>query len=118
MSIEENKNVEQINATSKIEHKRYLVSAALPYANGPIHIGHMAGVYLPADIYVRYQRAQKRDIKFVCGSDEHGVPITIRALKENVTPQQIVDKYHAIIKQSFEKMGISFDIYSRTSNKV
>ena len=99
-------------------YKRILVTAALPYANGPVHIGHMAGVYVPADIYVRYQRAQKRDIKFVCGSDEHGVPITIRAMKEGVTPQQIVDKYHAIIKDSFEQMGISFDIYSRTSNKV
>jgi methionyl-tRNA synthetase len=98
--------------------KRYLVTAALPYANGPIHIGHMAGVYIPADIYVRYQRAKKTDIKFVCGSDEHGVPITIRALKENVSPQQIVDKYHAMIKESFEQMGISFDIYSRTSNKI
>jgi methionyl-tRNA synthetase len=100
------------------DHKRILVTAALPYANGPVHIGHMAGVYVPADIYVRYQRAQKRDIKFVCGSDEHGVPITIRAMKEGVSPQQIVDKYHAIIKDSFEQMGISFDIYSRTSNKV
>lgn len=100
------------------DYKRILVTAALPYANGPVHIGHMAGVYVPADIYVRYQRAQKRDVKFVCGSDEHGVPITIRAMKEGVTPQQIVDKYHAIIKDSFEQMGISFDIYSRTSNKV
>jgi methionyl-tRNA synthetase len=100
------------------DYKRILVTAALPYANGPVHIGHMAGVYVPADIYVRYQRAQKRDIKFVCGSDEHGVPITIRAMKERVSPQQIVDKYHAIIKDSFEQMGISFDIYSRTSNKV
>ena len=100
------------------EFKRYLVTAALPYANGPVHIGHLAGCYLPADIYVRYLRAQKRDIKFVCGSDEHGVPITIRAMKEGVTPQAIVDKYHAIIKDSFEQMGISFDIYSRTSNKV
>jgi methionyl-tRNA synthetase len=118
MSIEENKNVEQTNTTSKVEHKRYLVSAALPYANGPTHIGHLAGCYIPADIYVRYQRAQKRDIKFVCGSDEHGVPITIRAMKEGVSPQQIVDKYHAIMKESFEQMGISFDIYSRTSNKV
>ena len=99
-------------------YKRILVTAALPYANGPVHIGHMAGVYVPADIYVRYQRARKRDIKFVCGSDEHGVPITIRALKEGVSPQHIVDKYHAIIKDSFEQMGISFDIYSRTSNKV
>jgi methionyl-tRNA synthetase len=100
------------------EFKRYLVTAALPYANGPVHIGHMAGVYIPSDIYVRYQRAKKTDIKFVCGSDEHGVPITIRAIKENVSPQQIVDKYHAMIKESFEQMGISFDIYSRTSNKI
>ncbi|HEX6432249.1 MAG TPA: methionine--tRNA ligase [Niastella sp.] len=98
--------------------KRYLVTAALPYANGPVHIGHLAGCYLPADIYVRYQRAQKRDIKFIGGSDEHGVPITIRAMKEGVSPQQIVDKYHALIKESFDQMGISFDIYSRTSNKV
>jgi methionyl-tRNA synthetase len=100
------------------EFKRYLVTAALPYANGPVHIGHLAGCYLPADIYVRYLRAQKRDVVFVGGSDEHGVPITIRALKEGVSPQQVVDKYHAIIKQSFEEMGISFDIYSRTSNQV
>jgi methionyl-tRNA synthetase len=100
------------------EFKKYLITAALPYANGPVHIGHMAGVYVPADIYVRYLRAQKRDVKFVGGSDEHGVPITIRALKEGVTPQEIVDKYHALIKDSFEQMGISFDIYSRTSNKV
>jgi methionyl-tRNA synthetase len=98
--------------------KRYLVTAALPYANGPVHIGHLAGCYLPADIYVRYQRAQKRDIKFIGGSDEHGVPITIRAMKEGVSPQQVVDKYHALIKESFEQMGISFDIYSRTSNKI
>jgi len=100
------------------EFKRYLVTAALPYANGPNHIGHMAGVYIPADIYVRYQRAKNTDIKFVCGSDEHGVPITIRAMKEGVSPQQIVDKYHEMIKESFEQMGISFDIYSRTSNKI
>jgi methionyl-tRNA synthetase len=100
------------------DFKRILVTAALPYANGPVHIGHMAGVYIPADIYVRYQRAKKQDIIFVCGSDEHGVPITIRAMKEGVSPQQIVDKYHAIIKDSFAQMGISFDIYSRTSNKV
>jgi len=95
-----------------------LVTAALPYANGPVHIGHLAGCYIPADIYVRYQRAQKRDIKFIGGSDEHGVPITIRAMKEGITPQQVVDKYHAIIKESFEQMNISFDIYSRTSNPV
>ncbi|HTN05248.1 methionine--tRNA ligase [Agriterribacter sp.] len=100
------------------DYKRILVTAALPYANGPIHIGHLAGCYLPSDIYVRYQRAQQRDIKFVGGSDEHGVPITIRAMKEGVSPQQVVDKYHAIIKDSLEKMGISFDIYSRTSNPV
>ena len=100
------------------EPKRYLVTAALPYANGPVHIGHLAGCYLPADIYVRYQRAQKRDIKFICGSDEHGVPITIRAMKEGITPQEVVDKYHAIIKESFEQMNISFDIYSRTSNPI
>ena len=97
---------------------RYLITAALPYANGPIHIGHLAGVYLPADIYVRYLRAQKRDVKFVSGSDEHGVPITIRAMKEGVSPQEIVDKYHAIIKSSLEQMGVSFDIYSRTSNQI
>ncbi|QEC42372.1 methionine--tRNA ligase [Pseudobacter ginsenosidimutans] len=100
------------------DFKRYLVTAALPYANGPVHIGHLAGCYLPSDIYVRYKRARKTDIKFICGSDEHGVPINLRARKEGVTPQQVVDKYNAIIKDSFEKMGISFDIYSRTSNKV
>ncbi len=100
------------------DYKRILVTAALPYANGPVHIGHLAGCYIPADIYVRYQRAQKQDVKFVGGSDEHGVPITIRAMKEGVSPQQIVDKYHAIIKDSFEKMGISFDIYSRTTSPV
>ncbi len=100
------------------DYKRILVTAALPYANGPVHIGHLAGCYLPADIYVRYQRAQERDIKFVCGSDEHGVPITIRAMKEGITPQQVVDKYHALIKESFAQMNISFDIYSRTSNKI
>jgi len=100
------------------DYKRILVTAALPYANGPLHIGHLAGCYIPADIYTRYQRAQKRDIKFVGGSDEHGVPITIRAMKEGITPQQVVDKYHAMIKESLHQMGISFDIYSRTSNKV
>lgn len=100
------------------KYNRILVTAALPYANGPVHIGHLAGCYLPADIYVRYQRARKRDIKFICGSDEHGVPITIRALKEGISPQQVVDKYHALIKESFEQMNISFDIYSRTSNPV
>ncbi len=105
-------------ASSKKKYKRYLITAALPYANGPVHIGHLAGCYLPADIYVRYLRAQKKDVKFVGGSDEHGVPITIRAMKENTTPQAIVDKYHAMIKTSMEQMAISFDIYSRTSNEV
>ena len=95
-----------------------MVTAALPYANGPVHIGHLAGCYIPADIYVRYLRAQKRDVKFVGGSDEHGVPITIRAMKEGVTPQEVVDKFHAVIKESMQQMGISFDIYSRTSNKI
>ncbi len=101
-----------------MDYKRILVTAALPYANGPLHIGHLAGCYLPADIYCRYQRSQQRDIKFVGGSDEHGVPITIRAMKEGVSPQEIVDKYHAIIRDSLLNMGISFDIYSRTSNKI
>jgi methionyl-tRNA synthetase len=100
------------------DYKRILVTAALPYANGPIHIGHLAGCYLPADIYVRYQREQKRDVKLIGGSDEHGVPIQIRAMKEGITPQQVVDKYHAMIKESLGQMGISFDIYSRTSNKI
>jgi methionyl-tRNA synthetase len=95
--------------------KRILVTAALPYANGPVHIGHLAGAYLPSDIYVRYQRAQKRDVKFICGTDEHGVPIAIRAMKEGVTPQDVVDKYHKIIGDSFAGMGISFDIFSRTT---
>jgi len=99
-------------------NKKHTVTAALPYANGPVHIGHLAGVYVPADIYVRYLRSNGEDVVFVCGSDEHGVPITIRAKKEGVSPQQIVDKYHGIIKQSFEDFGVSFDIYSRTSSEV
>ena len=98
--------------------QRYTVTAALPYANGPVHIGHLAGVYLPADIYVRYLRAQNRDVKFICGSDEHGVPITIRAQKEGITPQQVVDKYHAQIRDSFRNFNVSFDVYSRTSSKT
>ena len=97
---------------------RYLLTAALPYANGPLHIGHLAGCYLPADIYARYLRAKKLDVKFVGGSDEHGVPITIRAMKENRTPQEVVDHFHGLIKSSFEQMGISFDIYSRTTSPV
>ncbi|AWM34820.1 methionine--tRNA ligase [Hymenobacter nivis] len=96
--------------------QRYTVTAALPYANGPVHIGHLAGVYLPADIYVRYLRAAGRDVKFICGSDEHGVPITIRAQKEGITPQQVVDKYHTLIRDSFRDFNVSFDVYSRTSS--
>ena len=95
--------------------KRYTVTTALPYANGPVHIGHLAGVYIPADIFVRYLRATGREVLFIGGSDEHGVPITIKAKKENTTPQAVVDRYHKIIKESFEELGISFDIYSRTS---
>lgn len=95
--------------------KRYTVTTALPYANGPLHIGHLAGVYVPADIYVRYLRSAEKDVLFIGGSDEHGVPITIQARKKGITPQQIVDKYHKIIKDSFAELGISFDIYSRTS---
>ena len=100
------------------DFKRYLITSALPYANGPVHIGHLAGVYIPSDIYTRYLRLRGRDVISVCGSDEHGVPITIKAKKEGITPQQVVDRYHAIIKDSFEKLGISFDIYSRTSSPV
>lgn len=98
--------------------KRTLVTCALPYANGPVHIGHLAGVYVPADIYVRYLRMRGEDVLFICGSDEHGVPITIKARQQGVTPQDIVDKYHQIIKDSFSGLGINFDIYSRTSSKV
>ena len=98
------------------DFKRYLITSALPYANGPVHIGHLAGVYIPSDIYTRYLRLRGRDVISVCGSDEHGVPITIKAKKEGITPQQVVDRYHAIIKDSFEKLGISFDIYSRTTS--
>jgi methionyl-tRNA synthetase len=94
---------------------KILVTAALPYANGPLHVGHLAGAYIPADVYVRYQRLNQTDILFVCGSDEHGVPITIRADKEKVTPRVIVDRYHTLMKASFERLGVSFDNYSRTS---
>ena len=100
------------------KYKRTLVTTALPYANGPVHIGHLAGVYVPADIYVRYLRLKGREVLFIGVYDEHGVPITIKAKKEGVTPQDIVDRYHKIIKESFEEFGISFDIYSRTSSKI
>lgn len=96
----------------------HLITAALPYANGPVHIGHLAGAYLPADVYVRYLRAMGEDVVFICGSDEHGVPITLRARKEGVSPQQVVDKYHGIIRQSFADFGISFDIYDRISSPI
>jgi methionyl-tRNA synthetase len=98
--------------------KRYTVTAALPYTNGPIHIGHLAGVYVPADIYARYLRLTGNDVAYICGSDEHGVAIPMRAKKEGVSPQEIIDKYHTIIKQSFKDFGISFDNYSRTSSKI
>ncbi|MBQ1227912.1 MAG: methionine--tRNA ligase [Alistipes sp.] len=98
------------------QFKRYLITSALPYANGPVHIGHLAGVYVPSDIYARYQRLKGNDVISVCGSDEHGVPITIKARKEGVTPQDIVDRYHEIIKDAFKRLGMSFDIYSRTSS--
>tara|TARA_B100001093_G_scaffold519822_1_gene610719 strand:+ start:3980 stop:6019 length:2040 start_codon:yes stop_codon:yes gene_type:complete len=100
------------------EVKRYTITAALPYTNGPVHIGHLAGVYIPSDIYARFLRSNKKDVVFVCGSDEHGVPITISAKKEGVSPQEVVDKYHKLIGDSFEALGISFDIYHRTSDKL
>ncbi|HOW40419.1 MAG TPA: methionine--tRNA ligase [Bacteroidales bacterium] len=99
-------------------YKRHLITSALPYANGPIHIGHLAGVYVPSDIYARYLRMKGADVIWVCGSDEHGVPITLKARKEGITPQAVVDRYHELNKKAFEDFGISFDIYSRTSNKV
>ncbi|MBP3547869.1 MAG: methionine--tRNA ligase [Alistipes sp.] len=98
------------------EYKRYLITSALPYANGPVHIGHLAGVYVPSDIYTRYLRLKGHDVISVCGSDEHGVPITIKARKEGITPQQVVDRYHEVIEKSFRRLGMSFDIYSRTSS--
>ncbi|MDD3528095.1 MAG: class I tRNA ligase family protein, partial [Bacteroidales bacterium] len=98
--------------------KRTTVTSALPYANGPLHIGHMAGVYIPADIYVRYLRSKDEEVLFIGGSDEHGVPITIKARQLGVSPQDIVDKYHAMIRDSFAEFGISFDVYSRTSAPI
>lgn len=99
-------------------YKRYLITSALPYANGPLHIGHLAGVYVPSDIYTRYLRLKGVDVISICGSDEHGVPITLKARNEGITPQEVVDRYHAINKKAFEDFGIAFDIYSRTSNKI
>ena len=98
--------------------RRYTITAALPYANGPIHIGHLAGVYIPADIYSRFLRKKKSDVIFICGSDEHGVAISIAAKKEGVSPKKIIDTYDNIIRKSFDDFGISFDNYSRTSSKI
>ena len=109
--IKRNNNMEK-------KFKRTTVTSALPYANGPVHIGHLAGVYVPADIYVRYLRLKKEDVIFIGGSDEHGVPITIRAKKEGCTPQDVVDRYHTLIRDSFKEFGISFDVYGRTSSEI
>jgi methionyl-tRNA synthetase len=98
--------------------QRFTVTAALPYANGPLHLGHVAGVYLPADIFVRFLRMNEHDVAFICGSDEHGAAITLRAKKEGITPQEIVDKYNKIIGDSFKQFGISFDIFHRTSSEL
>ncbi len=103
---------------TKQDFKRYTITAALPYANGPLHIGHLAGCYIPSDIYVRYLRAKHREVAYICGSDEHGVAITIKARKEGKTPQEIVDRYDALMKQSFQEFGISLTHYSRTSAKI
>ncbi|MEX2594520.1 MAG: methionine--tRNA ligase [Anditalea sp.] len=103
---------------SKKDFKRYTITSALPYANGPLHIGHLAGCYIPSDIYVRYLRSQGKEVAYICGSDEHGVAITIKAKKEEVTPQAVVDRYHSIMKESFREFGISFDHYSRTTAKI
>lgn len=111
-------NIDHPMEETKQHFKRTLITSALPYANGPVHIGHFAGVYLPADIYARYLRLCGRDVLFVGGSDEHGVPITLRAKKEGVTPQDIVDRYHALIKDTFARFGVSFDVYSRTTSEV
>ncbi|MGN0067523.1 MAG: methionine--tRNA ligase [Bacteroides sp.] len=114
---EKRKTKKQQNDMEK-QFKRTTVTSALPYANGPVHIGHLAGVYVPADIYVRYLRLKKQEVVFIGGSDEHGVPVTIRARKEGITTQEVVDRYHSLIKRSFEEFGISFDIYSRTTSRI
>ena len=108
----------EIKHTKLSTPKRYTVTSALPYANGPLHIGHIAGAYLPADIYVKFLRMNDEDVVFVCGSDEHGAAITLRAKKEGITPQEIVDKYHGINKKAFADFGIDFDIYHRTSSEL
>ena len=101
-----------------ISNQRYTITSALPYTNGPLHIGHLAGAYIPADIYARFKRITGNDVVYICGSDEHGVAISIKAKAEKKSPKEIIDKYHTIIKNSFESFGISFDNYSRTSNKI
>src|SRR5690606_4994417 len=101
-----------------MQKTRYTVTAALPYANGPLHLGHVAGVYLPADIFVRFLRMNDEDVAFICGSDEHGAAITLRAKKEGISPQEIVDKYHALIRDAFKNFDISFDIFDRTSSQL
>ncbi len=116
MDLPAEKNISPVE--DKRTPKRYLITSALPYANGLKHIGHLAGAYIPADIYVRYLRAQKRDVVFVCGSDEHGTAIPIQAMKEGTTPQAIIDKYHVIMKENFDDLFISFDVYDRTSNPI
>ena len=109
--VKNNNNMEK-------KFKRTTVTSALPYANGPVHIGHLAGVYVPADIYVRYLRLKKEDVIFIGGSDEHGVPITIRAKKEGCTPQDVVDRYHTLIRDSFREFGISFDVYASSTTRA
>ena len=99
-------------------NQRYTITSALPYTNGPLHIGHLAGAYIPADIFVRFKRLSGNDVAYICGSDEHGVAISIKAKSEDKTPKEIIDKYHNLIKDSFESFGISFDNYSRTSAKI
>ena len=100
------------------DSSRFTITAALPYANGPIHIGHLAGVYIPADIFARYKRKVGSDVLYVCGSDEHGVPITIKAKKNNIKPQEVIDKYHTMIQSSFLEFGISFDVYDERQTKI
>ena len=102
----------------KKSKETFTITAALPYANGPIHIGHLAGVYIPADIYARFKRLTKNDVAFICGSDEHGVAISLASKKASISPKELIDKYDKIIKSSFQEFGISFDNYSRTSKKI
>lgn len=113
-----NNHIQASSMEKQDSFKRYTITTALPYANGPVHIGHLAGVYVPADIYARYLRSCGKEVLLIGGSDEHGVPITLQAKSKGITPQALVDYYHEIIKKSFKDLGISFDIYSRTSSKT